>query len=101
MCRLPIWQDSRRYRQLLWQQHQQICQVQTDRSKAAKVKATLVGECFTNFECRLADGRQIDKFNFFILEIVKAYIASTPCYLKTLHYHGRAMFTVSCKSLNL
>jgi flavin reductase (DIM6/NTAB) family NADH-FMN oxidoreductase RutF len=35
--------------------------------KAQRVGAPLIGECHANFECKLADDRLVDKYNFFHL----------------------------------
>jgi len=70
------------------------------RAKASKVKAPLIRECFANFECKIYDESLIDKYNFFIFKIVKAYVASTPKYPKTLHYHGQGIFTADGRVIN-
>jgi flavin reductase (DIM6/NTAB) family NADH-FMN oxidoreductase RutF len=62
---------------------------------ADKVKAPLIAECFANFECRLADARLVEKYNFFVFEVVKAHVARSPRYPKTIHYRGDGMFMVS------
>ena len=62
---------------------------------AAKVKAPLIEECFANFECRLADGSLIRKYNFFIFEVVKAHVATAPRYPRTIHYRGDGVFMIS------
>src|SRR5687767_5309385 len=46
--------------------------------EAEKVGAPLIRECHANFECRLHDGRLIEKYNFFIFEVVKAHVAVSP-----------------------
>jgi flavin reductase (DIM6/NTAB) family NADH-FMN oxidoreductase RutF len=63
------------------------------RAGAAKVKAPLIRECFASLECRIADARLVNKYNFFIFEVVKAHVAPAPKYPKTLHYHGQGVFT--------
>lgn len=63
--------------------------------KAHKVGAPLIGECHASFECRLADGSLIDKYNFFIFEVVKAHVARTPKHPETLHYTGDGVFMVA------
>ena len=40
---------------------------------AAMVGAPLIGECYANLECRVADTRLVNSYNFFILEIIKAW----------------------------
>jgi flavin reductase (DIM6/NTAB) family NADH-FMN oxidoreductase RutF len=67
------------------------------RQKAQKVNAPLIAECHANFECRLAVGSLISKFNFFISEVVKAHVAASPKHPETLHYTGDGVFMVSGK----
>lgn len=68
---------------------------------AAKVKAPLIEECFASLECRLADGRLRDKYNFFIFEVIKAHAPARPKVPKTIHYRGDGQFIVVGRSLNL
>jgi flavin reductase (DIM6/NTAB) family NADH-FMN oxidoreductase RutF len=70
-------------------------------SAASKVEAPLIDECVASFECKLVDRRLIKKYNFFIFEVVKAHAAPSPKYPKTIHYHGKGMFTVAGGTLNL
>ncbi len=67
----------------------------------AKVDAPLIKECYANFECRLADGRQIAKHGLFIWEVVKAHVATSPKYPRTLHYRGDGVFMISGPSISL
>jgi flavin reductase (DIM6/NTAB) family NADH-FMN oxidoreductase RutF len=69
--------------------------------QADAVGAPLLAQCYANFECRLADGRLRDRYNFFIFEVVKAHAAAAPKYPKTIHYRGEGMFMVAGRSLNL
>jgi len=68
--------------------------------KARRVKAPLIGECHANLECRLADDRLVDKYNFFIFEVLKAHIAKSPKHPRTLHYTGDGVFMVSGKVIS-
>ena len=68
---------------------------------AERVRAPLIAECYANLECRLADGRLRDKYNFFIFEVVKAHAPRAPKYPKTIHYRGDGMFMVAGGSLSL
>lgn len=63
--------------------------------QAAKVGAPLIRECFANLECRIADTRLVKAYNFFILEVLKAHVATAPKYPRTLHYRGQGMFITS------
>ena len=65
-----------------------------------QVKAPLIKECYANFECRVADRRMLDKYNFFILEVMAARAATWPKYPKTVHYRGEGIFMVSGKHLS-
>jgi flavin reductase (DIM6/NTAB) family NADH-FMN oxidoreductase RutF len=67
---------------------------------AEQVRAPLIKECYANFECKLADGSLIDKYNFFIFEVVKAHVATSPKHPETLHYTGDGVFMVSGKIIS-
>lgn len=41
---------------------------------AVSVSAPLIAECYANLECKLVDTRMANKYNMFILEVVKAWI---------------------------
>jgi flavin reductase (DIM6/NTAB) family NADH-FMN oxidoreductase RutF len=60
-----------------------------------KVAAPLIAECFANFECKLIDASLIDKYSLFVLEVVKAHVAPSPKYPRTIHYRGDGVFMVS------
>jgi flavin reductase (DIM6/NTAB) family NADH-FMN oxidoreductase RutF len=68
---------------------------------AHQVEAPLIRECHANFECRLYDGALINKYNFFIFEVVKAHVAPSPKHPETLHYRGNGAFMISGRSLSL
>ena len=67
---------------------------------AGKVKAPLIDECHANFECRLADSRLIDRYSLFVFEVVKAHVATTPKFPKTVHYRGDGVFMIAGKSVS-
>ena len=60
-----------------------------------KVKAPLIAECYANFECSLVDASLIPKYSLFVLEVVKAHVATSPAYPSTLHYRGDGVFMIS------
>ena len=66
-----------------------------------KVNAPLIKECYANFECKLYDARLLNKYNFFIFEVVEAIAASTPKYPQTIHYTGDGIFMVAGDHINL
>jgi flavin reductase (DIM6/NTAB) family NADH-FMN oxidoreductase RutF len=59
---------------------------------AFMVKAPIIAECFANIECRVVDASLVKKYNFFILEAVKASIDPAQKNPKTLHHHGKGTF---------
>jgi flavin reductase (DIM6/NTAB) family NADH-FMN oxidoreductase RutF len=67
---------------------------------AAKVQAPLIAECYANFECNLIDTSLINRYSLFIFEVVKAHVAPTPRYPKTMHYRGDGVFMLSGKNLS-
>ncbi len=60
-----------------------------------KIKAPLIKECYANFECRLYEAGFIRKYNLFIFEVVKAHVASSPKFPRTIHYRGDGLFMIS------
>jgi flavin reductase (DIM6/NTAB) family NADH-FMN oxidoreductase RutF len=68
--------------------------------KAQRVHAPLIRECHANFECTLADDSLVDKYNFFIFEVVKAHVARSPKHPQTLHYTGDGVFMVAGKVIS-
>jgi flavin reductase (DIM6/NTAB) family NADH-FMN oxidoreductase RutF len=68
--------------------------------EADEVGAPLIRECHASFECQLHEDALIDKYNFFIFEVVKAHVAVSPKHPETLHYTGDGVFMVSGKIIN-
>lgn len=67
---------------------------------AHDVGAPLIRECHASFECRLHDDALVEKYNFFIFEVVKAHVAASPKHPETLHYTGDGVFMVSGKIIS-
>lgn len=61
---------------------------------AATVAPPLIAECFANLECRIADRSLAGKYNFFVLEVVKAWIDPKQKNPKTIHHRGYGTFAV-------
>jgi flavin reductase (DIM6/NTAB) family NADH-FMN oxidoreductase RutF len=62
--------------------------------KAARVAAPLIGECFANLECKVADSRLVNKYNLFVLEVLKAWTDPGQPNPKTIHHRGYGKFAV-------
>jgi len=67
---------------------------------AREVGAPLIGECHACFECRLRDDTLVEKYDFFIFEVVKASVAASPRHPETLHYTGDGVFMVAGKIIS-
>ena len=66
-----------------------------------RVTPPLVGECFANLECQVADTGFVNKHGTFILEVLKAWIDPAQRNPKTLHHHGYGRFVVDGEMINL
>jgi flavin reductase (DIM6/NTAB) family NADH-FMN oxidoreductase RutF len=66
-----------------------------------KVGAPSIRECHAHFECRLFDDSLVDKYNFFIWEVVAARAASSPLQPETLHYQGDGIFMLAGRVVDL
>lgn len=68
---------------------------------ASLVKAPLIAECYANLECRIADSRMVNQYNFFVLEVVKAWIDPQVKHPRTLHHRGMGAFMVAGETIRL
>ena len=68
---------------------------------AKLVGAPLVAECWANLECRVADTRLMNRYNFVVLQVVKAWIDPAVKDPRTLHHRGRGVFMVAGESISL
>lgn len=62
--------------------------------RSERVAPPPVAECFANLECRVVDTRLVNRFNLFVLEVLKAWIDRAGKNPKTIHHHGYGKFTV-------
>jgi flavin reductase (DIM6/NTAB) family NADH-FMN oxidoreductase RutF len=68
---------------------------------AACVKAPLIAECYASLECKVRDAKLVAKYNFFILEVVQAWIDPARKRLRTIHHQGEGEFMVAGRTLRL
>jgi flavin reductase (DIM6/NTAB) family NADH-FMN oxidoreductase RutF len=68
---------------------------------AAVVAAPLVAECPANLECKVVDTQMVNKYNFFVLEVLRAWIEPGSKELRTIHHRGRGVFTVAGRTIKL
>ena len=68
---------------------------------AAVVKAPLIAECYAHLECKLIDRRLAARYNFFVLEVVKAWIDPRQKHPRTMHHRGEGEFLVAGRTIKL
>ena len=68
---------------------------------AGVVEAPLIAECYANLECRVIDRKLVTQYNFFILEVVKAWIDERQKRCKTIHHQGEGVFMVPGRLIKL
>lgn len=68
---------------------------------ASRVEPPLITECYANLECKVVDARMATKYNFFILEVVKAWIDPSRKRPRTIHHQGKGAFMVAGKTIRL
>ena len=68
---------------------------------AACIAPPLVAECFANLECKVADTRLVNKYNLFVLEVLKAWIDPAQKNPKTIHHRGYGRFVVDGETIKL
>ncbi len=61
---------------------------------ASRIKAPLIKECYANLECKVVDTRMVNKYNFFVVKVVKAWIDRSIKNPRTLHHNGMGVFTI-------
>ena len=68
---------------------------------AALVDAPLIAECYANLQCRVVDTRLMNRYNFFVLEVLKAWIDPACKDPRTLHHRGHGAFMVAGETIKL
>ena len=68
---------------------------------AARVAPPLVAECFASLECRVIETKLVAKYNFFVLQVLKAWIDPSRKRPRTIHHQGRGVFMVAGRTIRL
>jgi flavin reductase (DIM6/NTAB) family NADH-FMN oxidoreductase RutF len=68
---------------------------------ASLVAAPLVAECYANLECRVSDTRMVNRYGFYVLEVVKAWVDPAIRAPRTLHHRGRGLFMIAGETIKL
>jgi flavin reductase (DIM6/NTAB) family NADH-FMN oxidoreductase RutF len=69
--------------------------------KTERVGPPLVAECFANLECKVVDTRLVNRYNLFILEVLKGWIDPAKRNPKTIHHQGFGSFVVDGETIKL
>ena len=68
---------------------------------ASVVAAPLIAECYASLECKVFDLKLVAQYNFFILEVVKAWIDPRRKRPRTIHHQGEGVFVVPGRTIKL
>jgi flavin reductase (DIM6/NTAB) family NADH-FMN oxidoreductase RutF len=68
---------------------------------ASVVASPLIAECYANLECRVVDTRLKNRYNFFVLEVIQAWIDPSIKAPQTLHHRGHGLFMVAGETIKL
>lgn len=68
---------------------------------ASQIGAPLIAECFANLECRVIDTRMVNKYSFFVLEVVAAWRDTAVKKPRTLHHEGHGNFMLAGERIRL
>lgn len=68
---------------------------------AGQVAAPLIAECYANLECTVADTALVERYNFFVLEVIQAWIDPAVKDPRTLHHRGHGTFAVDGEIVKL
>jgi len=68
---------------------------------AERVKAPLIAECYASLECKVVDVKLVAKYNFFVLEVVEAWVETGRKKPLTIHHQGEGVFMVAGRTLRL
>ena len=60
-----------------------------------------MAECFANLECRVVDTRLVNRYNLFLLEVLKAWADPAQKHPKTIHHRGYGKFVVDGETIKL
>ncbi|HEV2692758.1 MAG TPA: flavin reductase family protein [Verrucomicrobiae bacterium] len=68
---------------------------------AACVKAPLIAECYASLECKVRDTKLVTQYNFFVLEVIQAWVDFARKWPRTIHHQGEGEFMVAGRTLHL
>lgn len=69
--------------------------------ESARVAVPMIGECYANLECRVIDTKMVANYNIFIVQVVKAWIATEKKRHRMIHHCGNGVFVVDGEIIKL
>ncbi len=69
--------------------------------KASRVKAPMISECYANLECRVVNKSMAARYNFFILEVLRAWIDPGKKNPSVIRHLGKGVFMTGGKRIQL
>lgn len=68
---------------------------------ASCIKAPFIDERYANLECKVVDGKMLNKYNVFIIAVIKAWINPANKDPRKIHHRGRGTFMLAGKTIKL
>jgi flavin reductase (DIM6/NTAB) family NADH-FMN oxidoreductase RutF len=68
---------------------------------AETVAAPLIGECYVNLECKIVDTTLAEKYEFYVMEVTKAWIDPSNKNPKMLHHRGGGSFVADGETIEV
>ena len=68
---------------------------------ATYVRAPLIAECYASLECKVRNTSLVTQYNFFVLEVVQAWLDPARKRPQTIHHLGEGEFMVAGRTLHL
>ena len=65
------------------------------------VKAPLIAECYASLECKVRDTKLVTQYNFFVLEVIQAWVDSAQKRPQTIHHQGKGEFMLPGRIIRL
>ncbi len=69
--------------------------------ESARVEVPMIGECYANLESRVIDTKMAAKYNIFIVQVIKAWIATDTKRHRMIHHCGNGVFVVDGEIIKL
>jgi flavin reductase (DIM6/NTAB) family NADH-FMN oxidoreductase RutF len=68
---------------------------------AEHITPPLIAECFANLECKVTETRLVNKYNLFIVKVLRAWIDPAQKHPKTIHHRGYGKIVVDVETITL